>query len=183
MDQCCAPNSHKARHISDHPPKRHFNWESGKAIHTTYKFDILRSQMLLHPKRQFSGPTQIQHIRGPLWPRLSSYYLRKKKNVTVQSKDRGLGVSPEELSCAGRQKQRFAHRPKQMFSATHVVFAEHQVQIGTSWIGISCELTRQKNYSWPRITSAFWRCKHAFSSTTCGSEENHLKIDQQHNIE
>jgi len=58
----------------------------------------------------------------------SNLLFTEKKVVTMQAKDRGLGVSPEELSCAGRQKQRFAHRPKQMCAATHVVFAEHQVQ-------------------------------------------------------
>ena len=185
MDQCCAPNrpnalsTHSQRIISDHPPKRLFDWESGNAIDTTCKFDILRSQMLLSSKEAVLRPDPNSTHSWTLMTKTLDliYYLRKKKLWPCKQKTE-----------AWEFRQRSSPAPGVKNSDLHIVRSKCVLQlmwfllstrykIGTSWMGISFELTRQKNYSWPGITSTCWMSKHAFSSTTCGSEENHLEID------
>lgn len=98
MDQCCAPNrpnalsTHSQRIISDHPPKRHFDWESGNVIDTTCKFDILRSQMLLSSKEAVLRPDpNSTHSWTLMTKTLDLIYYLRKKSCDHASKRQRLG--------------------------------------------------------------------------------------------
>ena len=180
MDQCCAPNRTNAlctqwltKHINDHPTKRHFHLESGIAFTRLINSIFSDRGCCFSSNSSQARPKFNTFVVDPYDPcnqKTEAWEFRQRSSPAQ-------GVRNRDLSAQSWNFKTSSHGPKLMCcNSCGLCGGLTSYKIGTSWMGISCELIRQSKNGWP-WTSTCRMCKHAFSSTTCGSEENHLKID------